>query len=217
VLANDKPRHYARNIGDLARVGLEDGQLNVANEGLTSLQESFARTEGTELRGNYIRKVVTLAARIGIPSLLIAVVGGLCWDLYSDDLPFKKLPQIRKEINVIVSALYVLTGVCLGSSLPAYTRTRTVTFDNFSYFDQDRPDPALRSIFLCIVAAVIGILLIKGWFVVGITKDLLLNDFDKDLDSALILGMLTGYAEANVTRLITGGLESVKDWRAGNS
>jgi hypothetical protein len=209
-----KCEQYARTIGDLARIGLEDGELNVATQGLTSLQERFAQTDGIRLRASYIRSMVRLAVRVGGSALVVAIVGGLIWSLWADDPFVKKIPQLGSEVSILISALYILVGISLGASLSAYTRNRTVTFENIGYFDQDKLDPRLRYVFLCFVAAALGVLLFKGWLVVGVTKDMLLNDFSKDPGSALILGLLTGYSEANVTRLITGGFDAVKDWRA---
>lgn len=220
VLGNDNARcqQYARNIGDLARVGLEDGQLNVATESLVSLQDRFARTDGIRLRANYIRSMVRLAVRVGGPALVVGIVGGLVWSVYEDNPIFTRVPQITNEVSILIAALYIVAGISLGASLSAYTRNRIVTFENVGYFDQDKLDPRLRYVFLCIVAAALGVLLFKGWLVVGVTKDMLLNDFYADPGIALILGLFTGYAEANVTRLITGGLDAVKDWRtSGNS
>ena len=64
--------------------------------------------------------------------------------------------------------------------------------------------------FLGVLAAVLAILLYKNWIVVRVAKDLLLNHFNTDPTIAVILCLVTGYAEPNVTKIVTSGLEAAK-------
>jgi hypothetical protein len=210
---------YIQEIGGLGRMGLERGQLNVANEGLTSFQARFARNEGTRLRATYIRQMLRIGRYVGGPALLL---GWVLW-VITDGLSLKiaNIFSMKEEaahfaLIILSSALFVLAGICLGATLSAYLRNRRVGFDNIGYFDTDDFDPALRYTFLAVVAAVLGLLLYKGWLIVGITQQLVLNSFTSDPGIAIIVGVITGYAEPNITRLVTVSLEAVRDWRSGS-
>jgi hypothetical protein len=204
---------YINQIGGLARTGLEGGQLNVATAGLTSFQERFSRDEGVPLRGRYIKKMVLIGLLMGFIALMLALIGPIVIGHKFSSL-LTDIPELSLAIPITRSALFIVVGICLGASFSAFVRNRTVTFANIGYFDQDSLSPTLRYIFLLILGTILAILLFKGWLIVGITTDLLLNNFAEESVIAIILGLMVGFAEANVTRMVTGGMEAVKDWRS---
>ena len=196
-------------IGGYARIGLEEGQFELASGGIASFRDEFARTVGVALRGKYIKAMAKIGSLIGFPALLIALFGPLILGHFVDAQTIA-LPQVKQNIQLLTSGLLIVVGLCIGAVLSAFIRNRQITFANIGYFDQDSLDPWLRYLFLGILAAVLAILLYKNWIVVGVAKDLLLNHFNDDPTIAIILGLVTGYAEPNVTKMVTNSLEAAK-------
>jgi hypothetical protein len=200
---------FVEEIGGYARIGLEEGQFALATAGIASFQEEFARTAGVALRAQYIKSLAKLGALIGVPALLIAMFGGLILGHFVDagDLTDETM---KANIQLARSGLFIVVGLCIGAVLSAFIRNRQITFANVGYFDQDSLDSRLRFLFLGMLAAALAILLYKKWIVVGVAKDLLLNDFNNDPMIAVILGLVTGYAEPSVTKMVAGGLDAAK-------
>ena len=202
---------YIQELGALSRVGLENAQLNVANEELSLFRERFAQKEGIPMRAKYIRDMRRFGVRAGLSALIL----GIFLLIFKDMVKIEN--QHVENLRTLGSAsMFIVLGICLGATLSAFVRNRSVNFENVGFFDTDGFDPSLRYTLLCIVAAIFSLLLYKGWLIVGITQQLVLNSFATDPGIALILGVVTGYSEPNVTRLVTGGLEAVRDWRAGS-
>jgi hypothetical protein len=211
VKDSGKKENYVQEIGSLARTGLESGQLTVASTGLSAFVERFVRNEGTILRAKYIKDMGKIGIIVGLPALVlgwIIVLIGNFKTVSDSNLNFTR--------EIAGAGMFVLFGICLGATLSAFLRNRSIDFENIGYFDTDGFDPGLRYSFLCLVAIIFGILLYKGWLIVGITQQLVLNSFVSDSGIAIILGVITGYAEPNITRLVTGGLEAVRDRRSGS-
>jgi hypothetical protein len=213
---SQKREGYINEIGSLTRTGLESGQLNVASDGLISFQERFARREGGPMRAKYLRGMLFVGGVVGIIGLIFGwlfLVNLIDFSNYISAAPGQQADLIKLTQKIVGASLMVLFGICLGAILSAFLRNRRVTFENIGFFDTDGFQPALRYTFLCVVAAVFGLLLYKGWLIVGITQQLVLNSFIDDPGIAIILGVLTGYAEPNITKFISGGLDTVRDWR----
>lgn len=200
---------FIEQIGGYARIGLEEGQFELAASGIASFRDEFARTVGMVLRGKYIKTMATIGSLVGFSALLIALFGPFILAYFTDETTVAR-PDVKDSIQLATSALFIVVGVCIGAVLSAFVRNRQIAFANIGYFDQDSFDPKLRYLFLGVLAAVLAILLYKNWIVVGVAKDLLLNHFNTDPTIAVILGLVTGYAEPNVTKMVTSGLEAAK-------
>ena len=196
-------------IGGYARIGLEEGQFELATGGIGAFQEEFARTVGLALRADYIKSMAKLGGLIAVPALLLAMFGELILRHFVSET-YLADAAMKADIQLAKSGLLIVVGLCIGAILSAFIRNRQITFANVGYFDQDSLDPLLRYLFLVILAAALAILLYNKWIIVGVAKDLSLNDFNADATTAIILGLLTGYAEPNVTNMVTGGLEATK-------
>jgi hypothetical protein len=209
VKGAEKQAPLLEQIGGYARIGLEEGQFELATTGITAFQEEFARTVGLTLRADYIKSMAVLGGLIGGPALLLAMFGELTLGHFVDQTDLGN-EIMKTNIQLAKSGLFIIIGLCIGAVLSAFIRNRQINFANVGYFDQDSLDPKLRYLFLGILAAALAILLYKKWIIVGVTTSMTLNDFNTDAMTAVVLGLVTGYAEPNVTKMVTGGLEAAK-------
>jgi hypothetical protein len=123
----------------------------------------------------------------------------------------KSLPtRAASFVRLVPTLAWIGWGLALGVVFSAFTRNRKITFENIGYFDQDLFDPKLRYLFLVVVLLIVTVLLAKQWLIAGVTDSLLLNKFATDHGIAILLGILVGYAEPNITKLVTGTLDLVK-------
>jgi hypothetical protein len=200
---------YISQIGNLARVGLEDGDFAIARDGLAELKQRFVVDEGVQIRRDYILKITAYSVRIGIPCLAVAIGATIALEDYPAILGGLS-KRAAKFVALLPYMAWVGWGLALGVCFSAFTRNRSITFDSIGYFDQDLVDPTLRYFFLVIVGLVVSVLLANNWLIAGVTESLLLNNFLKEASVAVLLGILIGYAEPNVTRLVTETLDTIK-------
>ncbi len=200
---------YIYELGLLGRIVLEDGDFDIAREALDSFYSKFILDEGVIIRRNYIFSIIRWSTFLGLPSLLIA--GGITlltkFDLSSQVWLSGALPYL----SYVSTGGWIVFGVALGACLASFVRSRQLSFKDLGYFDADLFDPGLRFFFLLLVSLIVSILLANKWLIVGLTDSLQLNNFIDSPSISIILGLLTGFAEPNVTRMVTTTLESIKD------
>lgn len=204
--ASENQREYVQELAAVARSGLEDGDLVVARESFNEFKSQFSLNEGVPIRARYLRRLSVIGAMLAVPAVLCGF-SGTWFNLTNAPAPFP----------LFVPAGWILFGTVLGLLLAAYTRNREIKFENIGQFDPDNLTPLLRIMFLIIIAMVAAIMLSNRWVIVGLTDAILLNDFMKNNNIAILLGMLIGYADPEVAGLAMNTLESIKPRSKGGT
>jgi hypothetical protein len=190
---------YAAQILSYGQTGLEHGDLDTANTALDWFERRVTDTEGPEIRKRHILATLRLAAFIGIPAALV----GLWLD---HNIPTMKDDWLV-EVKLMRAALLLLTGNALGIVFFAFARNLDLKFDQLSKFDPANLEPALRFTLVWIITVIFAILLYPKVLIVALGSHEL-NDFFDDPLMAVIVGILSGYSDGAVSKLLAGVLNN---------
>jgi len=214
-----KQRLYVHQIGQFSRIGLEDGDLVTAVSSREEFKKRFVFVEGPILREAYIKSITKSGTLLGTLCGLLAIVLTMFPSLILSRISFENASEEANFAFLIHKAgtmSYVLFGVTLGVIASAIVRNRTLAFDSLNYFDIYRLATGFRYFYVSVLASILALLLYSGWLVVGITDKLLLNSFTNKFSIAIIVGLVTGFSEPNITNLISGAFSATKNL-AGSS
>jgi hypothetical protein len=200
VEAGAKRDRYLKTLLSFARRGLQDGDIKSATAALDDFEALFVGEEGPGVRKAYIEATLRTAAYV----IIGAVIVGLVLTLAIQNLPFVgNVPMIRKIIPTSVS---VVVGVCVGISFFVFVHNLKLSFDLLGNFDPANLDPKLRFTLVGTVALILCVFLMVGLVKLEIAG-MKFEEFWRDRMAAAILGMVCGYSDAYITKLLVGVLD----------
>jgi hypothetical protein len=190
---------YAEQILSYAKTGLEHGDLDTANTALDWFERRVTDTEGPEVRKRHFVATLKLAILIGLPCL----VAGL---LLGHVIPAAPAEWVMED-KLLRAAMMLSVGNALGIAFFAFARNLDMKFDQLAKFDPANLDPILRFTLVWVITVIFAILLYPQVLIIALGSHELNKFFDDPL-MAVIVGILSGYSDGAVTKLLAGVLNS---------
>ena len=189
---------YLQTLIGFGYRGLTNGDLKSATSAF-DFEAQFVSDEGPAVRKTYIQSTLKTAAKIVLGAVVLGVFCALAIQnvAYLHDLPMSR--------KIISTALPVVIGMCLGVSFFAFVNNLNLTFDSLGHFDPARLDPWLRFALVGIVTLMLAVFLMAGIIKLEISG-VKFDEFWRDRLAATILGILCGYSDVGITRMLTNVL-----------
>ncbi|WP_019962141.1 hypothetical protein [Woodsholea maritima] len=175
-------KDYYGELLALAQYGLKGptAQPQQAELTLANLQQRFHNSEKGKVISQHMTKTLKL----------YAIVFGTCAALAL--LLYGLLVLTPWAFNPVV--LSTLPGLCLGLTLTAFMRCKTVNFYDLHAIDADRFSPWMRAAFALVLLCVTAIFLKAGVFQIEV-GELAISEFDAKALSGLLFGLVVGITQ----------------------
>jgi hypothetical protein len=194
---------YAEEILSYAQTGLGFGDIDTATTALNWFERRIADAEGPEIRRRHLMMTLKIAGWIGIPS----VIAGLLASHLIVKISSGEWSQWLLEVELLRAGLFLAAGNSLGIVFFAFARNLELRFDQLAKFDPANLDPVLRFALVWVITLVLALLLSPKVLVVALGSQIL-NDFMDTPLMSLLIGILCGYSDGTVSRLLAGVLNN---------
>jgi hypothetical protein len=174
-----KFEQYFLPLLSLAELGLsgEKAEPKVAKRVLEELKNEILLREGGRVKNKYMRELGKKAIWLGLPAFAFATV------LF-----------VGKVLPEQASFLFLWAGCMAGVWLSFGARKTKLKFEDLCVLEEDRLEPTIRLIFVGLLAIIMGLLIITKVLEIKIGT-LVLNNFDKDIRIAFLIGGICGFSE----------------------
>ena len=201
VSSGEKRERLIRTLESHARHGLEQGKLSDATVAVGNFEDRFVAELGPSIRKRHLVRTLSVAGVIIVIGLFLIVVSLRILP----DLPDWIKPAVPAQ-EFVRAVATIAIGISLGVVFFAFMRNLALTFDTLGNFDPDQLSPWLRFTLVGVIAAILCILMSAGLIQLEV-NGLALHKYATDLKAAVIVGILCGYSDAAITKLLTGVLD----------
>lgn len=170
---------YFRLLLSLAQTGLvgDGAQPKLAVRALLTLKNEIVDREAGRVKNKYMKNLGKKALWMGGPTFLVALV--LNW--------------LGAQLQ-LQSFLFLWSGCMAGVWLSFGARKTRLRFEDLHVLEGDRLEPVVRLIFAGLLTVIFGLLFSTGAVVVKVGA-LTTADFTRNLQIALLIGMIFGFSE----------------------
>jgi hypothetical protein len=161
--------NYIAQLADIGRIGLTDGNIELAKENLTSLQGGFVAQRAEGVKNHYVR-------RLGFWALLWILVNAALYVLVCRYLaPNVRAALIDGSFSFLADIAWrfrnfflLAIGSALGAWLAFLFQRPTLRFADLVQLDENLLRPGMRVIFTIVLGTVVGLLFWTGMVVINI-------------------------------------------------
>lgn len=207
----DRRHAYMERLVGVGRVGLMEGNLDLATDNLGSIQADFLARHAPRVKNGYI-------ARLGGWSLLwvvLCALGYVATRRYLEPGPgHGASPDSYEFLGDILwrfrNFFLLAIGAGLGTWLAFMIGRPPLQFTGLVQLDDDLLSPSVRVVFTIVLATVVGLLFWTG--IVGMSAGGFSTDLHKAGTPALVVGIFSGLASGVIATAVLG---RARDFAAG--
>jgi hypothetical protein len=181
-----KRHEYIQQLVGIGRVGLMDGDIELAKVTLETFKEEFVAREAATIKNYYVRRLGKWAFVFTLAFTLVYAFIGVYWaDFQTANLGTNGLYRFRNFLPLAI-------GASAGAWLAFLIRRPVLGFGDLVQLDDDLLNPITRVVFTIVLSLVIGVLFWTG--MVAITVGEFSTKFENDCLAALLIGAFCGIA-----------------------
>ncbi len=194
-----KRHEYIRALVSIGRVGLLEGNIDLAKSTLDTLQEEFVAREAARIKNNYVRRlgawsilcvVIFGLAYLYIRAEAVAGNGAIDWRLWL--LPENANPAHPFALYRFRNFFLLAIGASFSAWLAFLIRRPTLEFTGLVQLDDDLLNPVIRVLFTIGLSFVVGLLFWTG--LIAITIGSFTTNFENAGMTAILIGVFCGIA-----------------------
>jgi hypothetical protein len=181
-----KRHEYIQQLVGIGRVGLTDGDIELAKVTLETLKDEFVTREAAAVKNYYVRRLGIWAFVFTVVfAVAYAVIGGDLGSLLTTDLGRNGVYRFRNFLPLAI-------GASVGAWLAFLIRRPVLGFTDLVQLDDDLLNPVTRVVFTIVLSLVIGVLFWTGMVAIKIGG--FSTEFENDGLTALLIGAFCGLA-----------------------
>jgi hypothetical protein len=181
-----KRHEYIEQLVGIGRVGLMDGDIDLAKVTLETLKDEFVAREAAGVKNYYVRRLGIWAIVFTVAfATAYAVIAGDWGTPRTTDLGTSGLYRFRNFLPLVI-------GASVGAWLAFLIRRPILGFTDLVQLDDDLLNPVTRVVFTIVLSLVIGVLFWTGMVAIKIGG--FSTEFENDGLTALLIGAFCGLA-----------------------